>query len=964
MAQGAAARLIEQGIGYAKSEKNKQATSLLNQGLERAQATNNYYLQARALLWLGECAFMERDYTRTCTLTNEAKQIADDHLHTDTVRFYFTILQNLGVCHSYLGRLDVQRSFYRRALTFQQRYFSTDDRMRADAYSNLSAAYYRTFMLDSALFWFDSTLLIAKEELYPDLRAIVLLNKGKIHAYLHDYDQAIRHQQEALRLSNTANERILGHSHLVDYFQEAGRSTRALSHLDSARALIEQRQKSKQQYYSMVELKACQLYRDMGDMPRFRSTLANLLNFLPHQDENFIADHCRALQLQAEDQILQGAYEKAIQTAEQALQLVRQQQHPELIVACYQLLAEALAEQGRYQQSLNWIQKGLTATTPGYDDLNLMTNPPIAQLENLEYSLPLLEAKIEYFRRWYDQRGRFRHLEGAMAAQQSADSLLIAARRGMRSQQSRRILAKQLGSFQRASMMLYYRLYERKGERKWLDAAFTCAERGRSMLIAENLSAQAAMRAIIPDDLRTEEQQLSERLQYLRLKLAQSDPQDRPNRSKWQQELYDLSQRWDRLLSTLEVRYPKYHELKYRLPFADIHEVQQEVLSANEVMLSFTDLDDAVLCLGLSRDSVFFKLLPMSSSLRQRVPALRALLLARSSEYYQKAYELFQELLAPSSSFWRNKQLVLIPDGSLWYIPFNALPTRAGGRRAYQQQFLIEEVNMRWLYAAHLALPDTGNISQRRRFNWLGFAPFGKSVMEQNLSILPGSVAEVEQIAQYLDGLKQHTFINKYGTKENFLSTAPYAQVLHLSSHALSNREEPLLSTLFFHSRGRKQNGSLYASEAATLNIPADLVVLSACETQAGKLEGGEGVAGWAQSFSLAGARGLLASAWSVNDDTGPVLIKSFYRQLQQGDNKAKAYSSAQRLYLSESDALTLHPYFWAGFVYIGDNEPIHWEKLQEDQSPYLHTSLLIIVLLLVLLLLVAKLSSLFRKQV
>lgn len=960
-----AARLVDRGVDLVDQERDNAAEKVLTQGLNLAIRHNDHYEQARALLWLSECAFLRRDYEGTRRLNEEARKVANEYLFTDTIPFYFTILQNLGVSNSYLGRLDLQRFYYRAALDFQQKNFAQDAEMRADAFSNLSAAYYRTFMLDSALFWFDSTLTIATEDKMPRLRSIVLLNKGKIHAYLSDYDKAIRHQEEALRLSSTVNDRILGFSHLSDYFQEAGYPEQALRHLDSARALVRQENKSDQQYYSMVELKACQLYQAIGDTSRFRATLRALLIYLAPKGENFLADRTRAVQLFAEDLLQQGKPQQARQQAELTLAYTSRQEHPELIVQSYQLIAEALARQGQFRQSLNWIQQGLVFTTPDFESLDTRLNPSVVNIQTLEYGLPLLEAKVRYCRQWFEHDQNSAQLLVAANAQLTADSLLLLARRGMRTDMSRRILSEQLKSFQRESMLLFYRLYSSQKDSKWLEAAFHFSERSRSLLIAENLTSQAAMRSIIPAAWQQKEQSLSERLQYLRLKLAQ--PGYEQERKEWQQALFETSQEWENLLAELEDRFPRYHQLKYELPFATLQDVREQVLSDAEFMLSFTDLDNQVLCIGISRDTSFFQLLTMPGQLPDLVDSLRRKLLSRSADYYAQAHRLYQALLAPTAAFWKGKQLVLVPDGQLWYVPFNALPTRAGGDWANQQAFLIENVGIRWLYAAHRGLPATQ--SYPYKINWLGIAPFGQAINDQGdqapfLSQLPGSLVEVERIASLLPHLSTKTTTNSRATKAFFRNEASWAQVLHLSTHALSNEMEPLLSTMYFRSSNNpfKQTEPLYAAELATMTIPAELVVLSACETQSGQLQGGEGIAGWAQCFSLAGVHGLLASSWSVNDAASPELMHNFYQALREGTNKASAYTMAQRSYLQTSDALTLHPFYWAGFIYIGDNEALNWEKLGKTKSWWSPASGLFFLLLLFLLFLAAKLYAVFRQ--
>ena len=393
----------------------------------------------------------------------------------------------------------------------------------------------------------------------------------------------------------------------------------------------------------------------------------------------------------------------------------------------------------------------------------------------------------------------------------------------------------------------------------------------------------------------------------------------------------------------MENEYPRYHQLKYQLPFADLQQVKQHIIGDQEILLSFTDLNHTVLCIGISSEGNFFMKLNMPRPLQEWIPLLKHHLQERSAEYYPLAHQLYQALLAPIRTKWQGKNLVVIPDGQIWHIPFNALPVTSTGKGGYQQRFLIQEVGVRWLHAAHRTLLDQAQNTSVVRYHWVGFAPFEEALQvdetsPQVLPALPGSISEIQAIAARLaeKGLAAQVLLSNDANRDNFQILAKQTQVLHLSTHAFSNTQEPLLSSLYFH-EGRtvhRRANALFGSETATLTIPAELVILSACETQAGRLEGGEGIAGWAQSFSMAGTKGLLASAWSVNDDTGPKLMKAYFRHLLAGKGKASAYQAAQQAYLKHCDPLTLHPYFWGGFVYIGSNDPLAWQTDVKTKSP------------------------------
>ena len=107
------------------------------------------------------------------------------------------------------------------------------------------------------------------------------------------------------------------------------------------------------------------------------------------------------------------------------------------------------------------------------------------------------------------------------------------------------------------------------------------------------------------------------------------------------------------------------------------------------------------------------------------------------------------------------------------------------------------------------------------------------------------------------------------------------------------------------------------------MNIPASLVTLSACNTGTGKLHKGEGVMSLSRAFAYAGCPSIITSLWQAQDRSTATLMKYFYEYLSEGKNKAEALTLAKIRYLNESDKVKSLPFFWAGFILVGDDAPL-----------------------------------------
>jgi CHAT domain-containing protein len=145
-------------------------------------------------------------------------------------------------------------------------------------------------------------------------------------------------------------------------------------------------------------------------------------------------------------------------------------------------------------------------------------------------------------------------------------------------------------------------------------------------------------------------------------------------------------------------------------------------------------------------------------------------------------------------------------------------------------------------------------------------------------------------------------------------------RIVHFATHGLINNERPDLSGIvlsLYDEEGRSRNGFLRLNDIYNLQLPADLIVLSACSTGLGKEVKGEGLIGLTRGFMYAGASSVVASLWKVDDEATAQLMKHFYEAMfGKGLTPAAALRDAQ-LVMSR-DQRWQSPYFWAGFVIQG----------------------------------------------
>lgn len=341
--------------------------------------------------------------------------------------------------------------------------------------------------------------------------------------------------------------------------------------------------------------------------------------------------------------------------------------------------------------------------------------------------------------------------------------------------------------------------------------------------------------------------------------------------------------------------------------------------------------------------------------------ALRAVALARRDQIEAVARRLYAKwslhqdseadcealsrmLLAPVHGELKARRVVVIPDGALAYVPFDALYANAG-RRLIEESDVVAAVSLSSLklmrdrtngrpsasrLVAVFADPVFSGDDPRLHPGAAAPAPAGHGEINRSgndlglgsLERLTSSRREAAAIAA-LAPEKQRWEALDFDASLAAVRDPKLAdyRIVHFATHGIMNSRDPRLSGLVFSlldKQGRPQDGFLRAEDVAGLKLGADLVVLSACQTALGKELRGEGLLGLARAFMYAGTPRVVASLWKVADSATGDLMSSFYQGLLRDRLPAADALRSAKLRLLHNP-LRSSPYFWAGFVLEGD---------------------------------------------
>jgi CHAT domain-containing protein len=279
-----------------------------------------------------------------------------------------------------------------------------------------------------------------------------------------------------------------------------------------------------------------------------------------------------------------------------------------------------------------------------------------------------------------------------------------------------------------------------------------------------------------------------------------------------------------------------------------------------------------------------------------------------SRDYEKPLTDLYEILIKPvEKELAGKKHLVVVPHGMLHYLPFQALRNQEG-------KYLIESYTVSYL-------PSASVLKYAREKNRGNHADlFAVANPVTDLSPLPAAEVEAREVSALFD--RKQVLLGLGATKTKFKSEGPRYDMLLFSTHGEMIESDPLKSNLRF-TPTQQDDGKLTVSEIFDMEVKANLVTLSACETglargTKGDFPQGDDLVGLSRAFIYAGAPSVVASLWKVSDDSTVEMMRSFYRNLKTMP-KAEALRQAQ-LGLAKSSAMTSsHPYFWAPFILVGD---------------------------------------------
>ena len=620
-------------------------------------------------------------------------------------------------------------------------------------------------------------------------------------------------------------------------------------------------------------------------------------------------------------------------------------------------------QKANLNQAIQYYQNAIVSLVDSFEIKDPMIDPPLRNIISETQLLDVLKKKSQAMEKMgdlflseFDNKNAEKYFTASLSSLSKATQLIHRLRIGFENEESKLFLAQNQESTFLGAIRISYKLYQQTKNQQYVERAFEFAERSKaSNLLASIKDIKAKQFGGIPDTLLKREEYLKTNVTNYTSMLFEENHLQKPDPQKvslYESKIFKLNEKYGQLIKSFEKSYPQYYSFKYENKISGIKEVQSH-LRTRDALIEFV-VDEPKLGsdqgelyrFTITKEKVDFSLERIDTTYEKNIDFVHEFLTSPDYlstkkkdfvHYSLSGFELYEKLLKPISGLLVGRDLTIIPDDKLSYIPFDALLSQlpdTSKMNFRNLDYLVRDFAINYSYSSTL-LFNFQDKTQKSTKSLIAFSPQyvaneSREDRESSKSYLftplPGAEEEVKNISSYI---KTVSFSDSLAQENTFKKEAPDFDILHLAMHTIINDSLPMYSKLVFSKsvNNSTDDGFLNTFEIYNMKLNARLAVLSACETGTGKLQKGEGVMSLARGFIYAGCPSIVMTLWQVEDKSGTEIMRNFYSYLAKGKRKDVALRLAKLKHLDSSDPLTAHPHYWLGYVNIGNPEALYTSK-------------------------------------
>ncbi|GAA0712756.1 CHAT domain-containing protein [Aquimarina litoralis] len=854
----------------------------------------------------------------------------------------------IGLIYKNLGEHEIALDYFKTFAKLSIQKYGWRHYYTGTGFLHIGVTYKNLFQYDLALENYKKSLLVFQYSGKKDMIAFTYDNIGDVFIKNGENKKAIEYYNKSINIGT----KLFGENYI-----ENGKSYQNIGNLYKDLKLYE---KSLTNYleslrihihaYGENNFDVAQLYADIGDIYDFRKeyeisssyyqkALKAYMAILDENDPKIVNLNLRIANIY----IRKKQYNEALQYYEKGLASFQNTYGNEHILTSdfYYNIAKVYNEKKDFAKALSYYEKALNSNKKIKYTNNKQDTFDPSKYYDLKLLLAVLQGKATTLQLKYEEYEEIGDLCESLEIYEKADLLINYIRKSYQDYQEKISFSENARSVYTNAIKAEFQYYQEIQTKQTLRKIIYYIEKSKANILKDliNESKTKKFAGLSSEILKLEKNQRINRAFYQSRIIAETSKQSKNNSKvqEYENKLYQLSLTEDSLDIILKNDYPKYHKLKYQNSVIMVDQIQ-EMLKPTTTLLEFFIAKDIVYTFIITKNNITVKKLP-ASNLKEKISQFRMTITDRNTRTYKKiARTLYKDLISPIENDLLGKELIIVPDGVLWHLNFDLLLSKDDiSNNPKELSYFLKNYIISYANSANLLFSNKNrsifSFAQTQE-ECLAFS-FSNLIDNQSLNTislsdlmmyekdLPGTRKEIRAIASIIDG---NYFYGSEAIEKNFKKNAGKYSILHLALHGEVDNERPENSKLFFtQENDSKEDNLLYSHELFALDIPAELTVLSACNTGTGKIAKGEGIMSLGTAFQYAGAKSLLLSSWDVSDQTTPDLMTYFYTNLKNGLNKSEALQQAKLEYLRNANINRIHPFYWGGFYLLGDSDPVQF---------------------------------------
>jgi CHAT domain-containing protein/Tfp pilus assembly protein PilF len=445
--------------------------------------------------------------------------------------------------------------------------------------------------------------------------------------------------------------------------------------------------------------------------------------------------------------------------------------------------------------------------------------------------------------------------------------------------------------------------------------ALAYAERARARVLLEALRRGRVMPSkSMTAEERVRERSLLDRIAALNRRLQEENSSEKPQDGRvtdFQKRVEALHLEYSAFQSQLYAKHPELRAVRLDEPPATAETIAALLPGKQSAALEYVVLENESLLFVVTKNPPYlrrFSIHLRSEELTAKLRRFYAKLSQRDLDFGTDAQELYRLLVEPAAEVLRNTTtMVIVPDGALWQLPFQALSPAA-------DHYWIEQASI--FYAPSLTV-----LAEMLRRYPASASPRTLMAMGNpatSVTSLPEAEAEVNALREIYGAVNSKIYTREEASEATFKQQAGKYSVLHIAAHGELDDRNPMYSHLLLApgAGDAAEDGLLEAREMMDLDLKAEVVVLSACETARGRVGGGEGLIGMTWALFIAGSPATVATSWKIDSASATRFTLEFHRRLHSGEAKAAALREASLAVMRIPEYR--HPYYWSSFSLFG----------------------------------------------